>query len=342
MTMGGSADGRQARLTQRFGDGDDRPEAETAGADQPAGPAATSSTSTTSVATDSSGAAGEVQEDTDDQIEDGWEIPTGAGGTGEITDHGADDLESWISQREERGESYGILHIQLRVFSNLSGTNRALQSQKRVDHPSEASGQPPMTFGHGTLKPGTIVEGVRAWKLNLMCQPFYPDLDCDAYPRPARTIPTEHLRVFVADEVFEALRETGHDEIAETLAATVEALNDLDEHHADDEYLETVHEAQSLAAEAGAGAHTGALRRRERRIEKTIRAKLGFTKRHGHEVPDPDEEFAGEDLNTLKELLEETRAERAHAEDQLEELREELAAARKESKQQVRAGLPEL
>jgi chromosome segregation ATPase len=57
-------------------------------------------------------------------------------------------------------------------------------------------------------------------------------------------------------------------------------------------------------------------------------------------VPDPEIEFAGEDLNTLKELLEETRAERARAEDRLEELREELAAARGEWKQQVCASLP--
>jgi hypothetical protein len=233
-----------------------------------------------------------------------------------------------------------VFEIGLRVVSDLSGTERSIVTEKRIEHPGDANGQPHMQFGWGSAEPDEVVEAARTWKLGHASLPYFPELDCDAYPRPARTIPADRFRIFVADEVYEAFRETGHEEVAERLATTVNALNDLDEYRPSDAYIDTMQEAQSVAAEAGAGSHTGSLRRRKRQIENTIRAKLDFSKRYGGDTPDPHPEFADNDLNTLQQLLEDTEAERTQAEARLENLKDQLATAREEWLEQTRATLP--
>lgn len=265
---------------------------------------------------------------------------TAPGGGGEITEYEADELEAWTATREARNESYGVFHVGLRVRSDLSGTDRALISQNRIEHTGEGDDAPHMQYGWGNPTPETVVAAVRSWMLDKLGYPYVPGLDCDGYPRPARTIPAERFRVFVAEEAYEALREHDHGDVADLLEATVGAVNSLPEYHPSESYRETIVTAQSVAAQAGAGSHTGALRRRERRIEATIRAKLGFSKRYGSGTPEADVEFADKDLNTLKRRLDETREERAEAESRLQKLREQLESAREDWRASIREDLP--
>ena len=265
--------------------------------------------------------------------------PTARGNAGEVTDHEADELETWIATREDASESYGFFHVGLRIKSDLSGTDRGLTSRYRVEHVGGGKDTPHMRCGWGNPTPATAVDTVRSWMLEMVSYPYVPKLDCDAYPRPARTIPAEQFRVFIAEEAYNALREHEHENIADRLSATVSTVNDLPEHHPSESYLETIEATQSVAAQAGAGSHTGTLRHRERRIEATIRAKLGFSKRYGSGTPEADAEFADEDLNTLKRQLNETRQERTEAEARLEELRERLKRAREDWRASIREGL---
>jgi chromosome segregation ATPase len=138
----------------------------------------------------------------------------------------------------------------------------------------------------------------------------------------------------------DALREHGYEDVTDRLTVTVDAVNSLPETHPSESYLEMIETAQSVAAQAGAGSHTGTLRRRERRIEATIRAKLGFAERYGSGTPEADVEFLDEDLNTLKCRLDETREERTEAEARLKELREQLESKRETWRASIREDLP--
>jgi hypothetical protein len=102
-----------------------------------------------------------------------------------------------------------------------------------------------------------------------------------------------------------------------------EEFYELPEHRPSEEYLAKRRTLTALAewlkGDDGLAAY-------ERRIEATIRARFGFTKRHGHQIPDPDPAYQDCSLNELHACLTTVREQIIQTEQYCDELSNALDA----------------
>ncbi|WP_114578487.1 hypothetical protein [Saliphagus sp. LR7] len=236
----------------------------------------------------------------------------------------SETIDQWVTEREDANESYGYFHLYVAAESDLSGVQRALCWETRIEHATDDAGEPSPRFGTGGSRAANARDRLLEWKLGLLAVPFHPEL---------RTIPAENLRVFVADPAREYLAEKGVE-----IKSTVEQVNALDEHTPSKEQLVRRREYAKMKRLTGV---SGPLEGRIRAIEDTLRARFEFTSRYGYDVPDPDPVYAETSLNTLEEMLERARRDHAEAESRCEELRDQISSAEAQWSEETRVALRE-
>ena len=235
---------------------------------------------------------------------------------GQVREIKDSELAEWVAEHEANGQGYGYFHLYAVVESSLSGAEYHLKQKREIVQPSskDSPTAPSTMFGVGSTDPEYALEQVINWKLGHLAKPFHPK---------TRDIPADQLRVFVAKPAREKLRNLGKD-----VDGIVSTLNDLSEHEPDDQHIEKAREyAEAKAATKG----TDATKRvRVSAIEKTLRARLGFTSRLGHTVPNPDPDYVDQSTTELETALDEAREDLERTEQQRDELRTELKEEREE------------
>ncbi|WP_114579613.1 hypothetical protein [Saliphagus sp. LR7] len=236
----------------------------------------------------------------------------------------SETIDQWVTEREDANEPYGYFHLYVAAQSDLSGVQRALCWETRIEHATDDAGEPSPRFGTGGIRAVNARERLLEWKLELVAVPFHSEL---------RTIPAENLRVFVADPAREYLAEKGVE-----IESTVEQVNTIDEHTPTEEQLARRREDARMQRLTGV---SGPLDGRIRAIEDTLRARFKFTSRYGSDVPDPDPAYAEKPLDTLEEMLERARRDHVEAESGCDELRDEISSAEAQWIEETRAALRE-
>jgi hypothetical protein len=242
----------------------------------------------------------------------------------DITKFGNPAVESWVAECKDREEDYGYFHLFVIAKSDLTGVERHLQyeNERRVGN-DETTHQYSSRLGRGGIRASETRDRLIDWKLGELATPYHPDL---------RTIVAENLRIFVAD----AARELLHDQNID-IDALVETLNHLDEHGPTDEQLATRQE-HIEAREAVTGV-SAPLKQRVWAIETTVRARFGFSRRYGGEVPDPHPDYQDLDPTALKQELESVRSELEQTEQRKDDLSEEIADDKTQWIEEMRAQL---
>lgn len=244
---------------------------------------------------------------------------------GEVNEIRDPKIDDWVAKQVEKEQCYGYFHLYVEAESNLSGTTYHLKTHRTIDHPSPDNSLSIVhdMFGIGSAGPEQALEQLISWKLDHMAKPFHPKI---------RDVPADRLKVFVADPAREELRDHGIE-----INPVVKSLNSLDEHEPDSQQAEKVTE---YIEAKGATKGTDAIKeRRVRAIERTLRARLGFTSRFGHEVPEPVPDY--EDLGTadLETELHGARDDLKQTEKRRDELREVLQQDRTKWKEAIRSKL---
>ncbi|MFC4989143.1 hypothetical protein [Saliphagus infecundisoli] len=236
----------------------------------------------------------------------------------------SETIDQWVTEREDANEPYGYFHLYVAAQSDLSGVQRALCWETRIEHATDDAGEPSPRFGTGGIRAVNARDRFLEWKLGLLAVPLHPEL---------RTIPAENLRVFVADTAREYLAEESIE-----IGGAVEQVNTIDEHTPTEEQLARRREYAMMQRLTGV---SGPLDGRIRAIEDTLRARFEFTSRYGYDVPDPDPVYAEKSLDTLEAMLERARCDHAEAESQCEELRDQIRSAEAQWIEETRATLRE-
>ena len=216
-------------------------------------------------------------------------------------------FDEWIQERKKRGESFGFIHVYLIAQRDLSGVHKRLAYNEKIHHSDDESGKLSNMVGHGGTTRDLALDLIIDWKLKKLANPYHES---------TRTIPSDNLRIFVADA---ALRHLSYQQ--DTLTNIVDSLNSLEENSGNGE-IDLYERAHHLHLALHHG--RGPLESRKRAIERTIRSKLDFSNRHGVRIPDPDPKFAEYDIGELKSLLEDARENIAQAEAELDDLRSKL------------------
>ena len=196
--------------------------------------------------------------------------------------------------------------------SDLTGVERQLRYEEELDltvSENETRRQYGGRWGQGRVRVDEVRDRLIDWKLEELATPYHPEL---------RSVSAGNLRLFVADPARDLLRE--HDV---EIDALVETLNHLDEHEPTDEQLAARREHRE-AYESLRGV-SASLKQRVRAIEETVRARFGFSRRYGGDVPDPHPEYEGLDPTALKDELEHAREEVNRTEQRTDELGREIA-----------------
>lgn len=227
----------------------------------------------------------------------------------QITEFRHKELDDWIAEREANGESYAFYHLEMRQYSDLTSQARWLAADRSVVH-SDSVEQAYTHPKHGFSNPDPddVIQSLVTWKLNRLSTPHHEAI---------RPVKAENVRVFVAEEVIEALAENGIE-----LRPVLDQLRSLEEHEATDDFIDLLNEYRQLKAEAG---YDGPLEAKKKHIEQTVRAKFGFTGRYASAtVPDPHVEYAQFDVIELKKKLEAVRDEIEEKRDRKDELKTQL------------------
>lgn len=222
-----------------------------------------------------------------------------------------EQIEAWTASLAEDA-SYGYYHLYTTTESTLAGTETTVCARGGINGTSRI-----------VSRPDTVIQSpvpkVVDWKCRHVARPFVPAADQPDGWR-CRTVPVEHLRVFVHESVWE------HAEVAveqPTAGAILDRLATLPEHTPDDDLRwQLLERTWCYNLVRGTDA---TLRTQRRALERTARAKLGFTTKYGHTVPDPHPDYADWTLEELQEKLEAVRAAVAAAEERRDDLSDAIA-----------------
>lgn len=244
---------------------------------------------------------------------------------GQVEEIHDSEIAEWVAERKATEQCYGYYHLYVVAESRLSGTEYRLKIHRKIDHPSPDDSPTTISnmFGMGATDPPHALDQIIEWKLDYLAKPFHPT---------TRDIPADRLQVFVAEPAREKLREHGED-----VDAVVSTLNSLDEHEPDDQQIEKA--TEYVAAKNETKGTEATKERRVRAIGQTLRARLGFTSRLGHEVPEPIPEYEGVSTDDLERELNDAREDLEQTEQRRDELRKELQEERAEWKEATRSNL---
>jgi hypothetical protein len=231
-------------------------------------------------------------------------------------------LDTWVAERTAADEPYGYCHLYLISHSDLHGVEHELRFEANIDL-GAAGGTGTVTTSTeswGSVSVDAVHDWVIDWLLSELATPYHEDL---------RPIPVDNFRVFVTDNAHDHLAD--HDIDSNSLC---EQLHGLPEHQPSTDYLTKYRTLTALNewlnGDDGLSAY-------ERRIEATIRARFGFTKRHGHQIPNPDPAYQDCSLDELHACLITVRKQISHTKQHRDELSSALDALETQWRERIQA-----
>lgn len=229
----------------------------------------------------------------------------------------SEELNKWASTCEEQGLDYTYLHVQVDVYRTLTATwwgLRVTTQEKIIENPRNSYGG---YVGQRRPDPDKLVDTIINWLSSTLATPFLP-LDVHDLPigHHLRSVPSDRIRVFIADDAIDFLTER-----AIPVDEVLTALNHLEEHTPPSAYKEQVREY--YAAEDTIDTS----RTRIRKVKQAIGAVFGISIGYGGKIPrTPPDDYASLSPNDLQHELETSREVRQAAEDKRDTLKEELTA----------------
>lgn len=240
-----------------------------------------------------------------------------------------EQIDAWKASLGEDA-NYGYYHLYTTTESTLAGTETTMCVRGGIHGTSRIS------HSHGTVMRSPVPKAVD-WKCRHVATPFVPAAEHQSGWR-CRTVPVDHLRVFIHESVWE------HAELTidrDTAGTVLDRLATLPEHTPDEDLRRQLRE-RTWCYNLGRGTDAD-LRTQRRALERTARAKLGFTTKFGHDVPDPHPDYADWPLADIREKLEAVRAAEAAAEERRDDLSEAITEYRQTwFRETVREQFPEV
>ncbi|MBP2251841.1 hypothetical protein J2754_002178 [Halarchaeum solikamskense] len=229
----------------------------------------------------------------------------------------SEELDEWTSSCETEELDYAYLHVQVDVYRTLTDTwwgLRITTQEKIIENPRNSYGG---YVGQRCPDPDELVDMILSWVSSTLATPYLP---LNAHDLPIghhlRTIPSDRIRVFIADDAVDFLteRDIAVDEV-------LTALDDLEEHSPPSAYKEQAREYYAAQDTIDAS------RTRIRKLKQAIGAVFGISTGYGGKIPSaPPVEYASLSPNDLQDELETAREARQTAEDKRDTLKEELTS----------------
>jgi hypothetical protein len=224
-----------------------------------------------------------------------------------ITTHAPSGVEEWTAARDDE-TGYALLQVKARTKRTLQDTQGAIGYESRTHSPDDGWVTPGARFSGGSNGTTGVAEYVACWAAGVLATPHGPT---------ARPFPAENVQVFAADIAVDLADES------DTLQDVIATANTVEDPSlpSDDDFLELLDEYRRLEEQLARG---GELRTRRSEVEQTMRAKIGWTSKYGHEVPDQVVAFSTWSLDDLNEELADLEDTIEQAEEQKREVRDSL------------------
>lgn len=206
---------------------------------------------------------------------------------GPTSDGLSEDAEDWLQQALESHDYAGVISVS--TLSEVTSTD----DQTTLCMSVEIRGNSRMFGSLGTCDPKEALNKTVERYLKRLSYPYHTER--------GRAIKAENLRIMATD----AATEVWSDELDLDFERLSDSLTAL-EQHTDDEYVHQSKLLDSLSAASRANEADSVLAM-QKRIDNTIRARLGYTKKYGSTVPEMDLKYADRTLEELAELLHKTR-----------------------------------
>lgn len=233
----------------------------------------------------------------------------------------SEELDEWTSACEAEELDYAYLHVQLDVYRTLTDTwwgLRITTQEKIIENPRNSYGG---YIGQRRPDPNDLVDTIISWVSSTLATPYLP-LDVHDLPigHHLRSIPSDQIRVFIADGAVDFLTER---DIPVDEVLTV--LDDLEKNSPPSAYKKQVREYYAAQNTVDTS------RTRIRNIEQAIGAVFGISTGYGGKIPSaPPVEYTSFSPNDLQDELETARETRQTAEDKRDALQEELTSQQSE------------
>jgi hypothetical protein len=229
----------------------------------------------------------------------------------------SEGLDEWTSTCEAEKLDYAYLHVQVDVYRTLTDTwwgLRITTQEKIIENPRNSYGG---YVGQRRPDPDELVDTIINWVSSTLATPFLP-LEVHDLPigHHLRSIPSDRIRVFIADDAVDFLTERGipMDEV-------LTVLHDLEEHSSPSAYKELVKEYNAAQDTVDTS------RTQIRKLEQAIGAVFGISTGYGGKIPSaPPDEYASLSPNDLQDELETARETRQAAENKRDSLKKELTS----------------
>jgi hypothetical protein len=229
----------------------------------------------------------------------------------------SEGLDEWTSTCEVEKLDYAYLHVQVDVYRTLTDTwwgLRITTQEKIIENPRNSYGG---YVGQRRPDPDELVDTIINWVSSTLATPFLP-LEIHDLPigHHLRSIPSDQVRVFIADDAVDFLTERGipMDEV-------LTVLHDLEEHSSPSAYKELVKEYNAAQDTVDTS------RTQIRKLEQAIGAVFGISTGYGGKIPSaPPVEYASLSPNDLQDELETARETRQAAENKRDSLKKELTS----------------
>lgn len=218
--------------------------------------------------------------------------------------------KSWVDKKEDTGQPYAFVAAKLVVQNTISSTAATIKVETKRQTADTAYAPHSSVSFSGVSKSQTIAQFVSTLASTI--------LGVKSYPRheDGRHITGDDMRVFIAPPIEDLLLATADDthdapapKTVRDWLKTVKSLpNSLPENELNPDQ-ESILKSWAVARErAGIGATANSVDTQVKRVEQTLRSKLGFTTKFGSSVPDPHPEYEELPLAELKMKLDALKA----------------------------------